>query len=483
MSDLRHVARLRPVLTRSISAENPTGAPGQGGRATTGTGERAARDLGQGWKVSPSVEIARRSRIRDREHRRRRHDHAHLDDHRGDRLEDPAAADPLGRRFRTGRRGAAGRLLRPGDRRLRSDRLPADLGQSPRRPELVLADAVPDGRADHAREPRRRSRHVVLPGDLRGGRRGRGSGYLHAQWRRSNPLADQQTHILLEDVEGHGQYVGTYIAWGANSNGWWGEGEIKFYLDDDTDFPTIAGTGTEDYFGGAWSFLDSHGTGYATYSTPYLGMPQVVRPDGLFAAQTRFSLYRWHVLDPIHFGTAIRKVDLQALGLAVGRALSVAARRHRLDGALLPGSNEHDEAGDPVRRRARDRHRCRGRPVKLILDTDIGSDIDDAVCLAYLLAQPRCELLGITTVSGGPVDRARIASAICTYAGRDDIPILPGNRTSPARCATPARRAAVAGARRLASSNRVRRHVRDRVDAAHDPGTARRGDPPRHRAR
>jgi purine nucleosidase len=64
--------------------------------------------------------------------------------------------------------------------------------------------------------------------------------------------------------------------------------------------------------------------------------------------------------------------------------------------------------------------------VKLILDTDIGSDIDDAVCLAYLLAQPRCELLGITTVSGGPVDRARIASAMCTYADRGDIPILPG---------------------------------------------------------
>jgi purine nucleosidase len=64
--------------------------------------------------------------------------------------------------------------------------------------------------------------------------------------------------------------------------------------------------------------------------------------------------------------------------------------------------------------------------VKLILDTDIGSDIDDAVCLAYLLAQPRCELLGITTVSGRPADRARLASAMCTHAGRDDIPVLPG---------------------------------------------------------
>ncbi len=51
-----------------------------------------------------------------------------------------------------------------------------------------------------------------------------------------------------------GHYVGTYMAWGVNSNGWWGEGEIKFYLDGDRDFPTINGTGTEDYFGGSYNF-------------------------------------------------------------------------------------------------------------------------------------------------------------------------------------------------------------------------------------
>lgn len=63
--------------------------------------------------------------------------------------------------------------------------------------------------------------------------------------------------------------------------------------------------------------------------------------------------------------------------------------------------------------------------VKLLLDTDIGSDIDDAVCLAYLLAQPRCDLLGITTVSGEPETRAQMASALCRVAGRH-IPIFPG---------------------------------------------------------
>lgn len=63
--------------------------------------------------------------------------------------------------------------------------------------------------------------------------------------------------------------------------------------------------------------------------------------------------------------------------------------------------------------------------VKVILDTDIGSDIDDAICLAYLLAQPQCELLGVTTVSGEPHERARLVSALCKAAGKD-VPIYPG---------------------------------------------------------
>ncbi|MBI4305741.1 MAG: nucleoside hydrolase, partial [Chloroflexi bacterium] len=64
--------------------------------------------------------------------------------------------------------------------------------------------------------------------------------------------------------------------------------------------------------------------------------------------------------------------------------------------------------------------------MKLLLDTDIGSDIDDAVCLAYLLVNPECELLGVTTVSGQPVERAMLASALCNAAGKPRIPIYPG---------------------------------------------------------
>jgi inosine-uridine nucleoside N-ribohydrolase len=68
-------------------------------------------------------------------------------------------------------------------------------------------------------------------------------------------------------------------------------------------------------------------------------------------------------------------------------------------------------------------------PTKILLDTDIGSDIDDAVCLAYLLANPACDLLGITTVTGDTVKRASMASVLCKIAGRN-IPIRPGRRES-----------------------------------------------------
>ena len=112
-----------------------------------------------------------------------------------------------------------------------------------------------------------------------------------------------------------------------NSNGWWGEGEIKFYLDDDEDYPTICGTGTEDYFGGAWNF-DVPGRGYTEFSTPYLGMPQVIRPDGLYVSQQRFGMYRFHVLDPIRFAEPAAGRHPGAR-LAQRRPLPAAAGRHR----------------------------------------------------------------------------------------------------------------------------------------------------------
>jgi hypothetical protein len=73
------------------------------------------------------------------------------------------------------------------------------------------------------------------------------------------------------------------MAWGVNNNGWWGEGEIKFFMDGDSEFPTICGTGTEDYFCGAYNFENQPGE-YREFTTPYAGLPQVIKPDGCTAA-------------------------------------------------------------------------------------------------------------------------------------------------------------------------------------------------------
>lgn len=136
--------------------------------------------------------------------------------------------------------------------------------------------------------------------------------YFHAQFRRVNPLPYQEEYTILDGVQGQGHYVGTYLAWGVNSNGWWGEGEIKFYLDGDGIHPTVCGTGTEDYFGGSYNFEDpqTHAC-YLPFSTPYTGL-QVVRMDNLYKSQRRFGLYRFHIQDPIRFERDIR-VTIQAL--------------------------------------------------------------------------------------------------------------------------------------------------------------------------
>lgn len=145
-----------------------------------------------------------------------------------------------------------------------------------------------------------------------GGDAGVGGLYFHAQWRRSRFTEPFVEHVLLDGIEGRGHYVGTYCAWQSNSSGWWGEGEVKFFLDSDEEFPTICGTGTEDYFGGAFNF-DVPGHGYTTYSTPYLGLHQVIRPDGEYRSQQRFGMYRWHVTDPVRFTSRLR-ATVQALG-------------------------------------------------------------------------------------------------------------------------------------------------------------------------
>lgn len=140
--------------------------------------------------------------------------------------------------------------------------------------------------------------------------------YFHAQFRRSNPTKGS-LHTILDGVRGKGQYVGTFMAIGVNNNGWWGEGEIKFFMDSDRQFPTIAGTGTEDYFCGSYNFENQKTHQYQEFSTPYAGMHQVIRPDGLYRSQQAFGMYRWHIMDPIRFESELR-INIQDLGWRSG---------------------------------------------------------------------------------------------------------------------------------------------------------------------
>ena len=157
--------------------------------------------------------------------------------------------------------------------------------------------------------------------------------YFHAAFRRVNPQPYGKVYTLLDEVEGQGHYVGTYMAWGLNNSGWWGEGEVKFYLDDDLPagqpiepllaehggdcFPTICGTGTEDYFCGSYNFENKATRQYEEYSTLYAGVPHIWRPNGVYQSQMRFSMYRWHIPDPIRFDERI-VVTVQALGWRSG---------------------------------------------------------------------------------------------------------------------------------------------------------------------
>lgn len=310
---LGNLSRLSNAQTRSISPENPTGAAGGGGRATSGTGAHYARELGTGWKISPSIHIPART-----EQEIARIDgsgaiqHIWLTIHPTwwrqivlrmywDDESLPSVETPLGDFF------CNGWGVRCNVTSLAVAVNPAGGFNSYwEMPFRKSARITVENLMDEASDPLYYQISYTLtdvPDD---------AAYFHAQWRRSNPLAYAHVHTLLDGIVGQGHFVGTYMAWGVHNTGWWGEGEIKFYLDDDGEYPTICGTGTEDYFGGAWNFEHPEGS-YGVFSSPYSGLPQVIKPDGLYKSQQRFGLYRWHIMDPIRFKTALR-VTIQALG-------------------------------------------------------------------------------------------------------------------------------------------------------------------------
>ncbi|MHA4811880.1 glycoside hydrolase family 172 protein [Flavitalea flava] len=148
------------------------------------------------------------------------------------------------------------------------------------------------------------------------------AGYFHAQFRRIKPSPDQSEYVLVDNIKGKGQYVGTYLAWGVNCNSWRGEGEIRFCMDDGKKSPSATGFGTENYFCGFYQMEipDKKQAGmvmtdYVEFSTPYSGLPQILSGKGKEPNSLvhRYGLYRWHIADPIHFKKGI-KVTIQPSG-------------------------------------------------------------------------------------------------------------------------------------------------------------------------
>ena len=141
--------------------------------------------------------------------------------------------------------------------------------------------------------------------------------YFHAKFRRENPLKYKTDYLIVDGIKGQGHYVGTQMSWQQNSSGWWGEGEFKAFIDGDGNFPTYCTTGTEDYFGGAWAFEGN-------YSAPFVGYQDmmVAKAYGGYSDKesrianslgNRHSMYRFHLTDPIRFRQDL-KVYIQALG-------------------------------------------------------------------------------------------------------------------------------------------------------------------------
>ncbi len=313
--------------TRSISPENFTGEKGKGGMArledkdtpNAANAHKQAKDLGQGWKVNPYIILDANSTFTLAE------------------IDGPGVIQQIW-------------MTPTGNRRLSIIRIYWDDEETPS-VECPLGDFFANGWGEYAhvsslaicvnpgsafncywQMPFRKKCRITLtnmdskrmslyyqinyaltdiPND---------AAYFHAQFRRVNPLPYKELYTILDGVKGKGQYVGTYMCWGVNNNGWWGEGEVKFYMDGDKDFPTICGTGVEDYFCGSYNFHvrdtknnsgDEHG--YREFTTPYAGLPQVIRPDGMYRSQMRFGLYRWHILDPVRFKKDL-KITVQALG-------------------------------------------------------------------------------------------------------------------------------------------------------------------------
>lgn len=316
--NLGNLSRLSNAETRSISPENVTGEKGKGAMSLDGLAKDCARDLGQGWKISPYIFIQPGETVTLAEIDgpgavqqiwmtmrgvwRQNIIRFYWED-RGE----PSVEAPVGDFFASGwgtfsQVSSIPVCVNPGSAFNCYWEMPF------RRKCKITMTNISDERTTLFYQINYTL--TEIPEDC---------AYFHASFRRVNPLPYGEVYTILDNVKGQGHYVGTYMAWGTNNNGWWGEGEIKFYIDGDSSFPTICGTGTEDYFCGSYDFenTETHDE-YVRFTTPYSGLNQVIVPDKLYLSQFRFGMYRWHIMDPIRFKRDL-KVTIQALGWRNGK--------------------------------------------------------------------------------------------------------------------------------------------------------------------
>ena len=310
---------LKDAQTRSISPENFTGEKGKGGMATLeeGNAAHAARDLGQGWKVNPYVFIEPGSTfVLGEIEGPGVINHIWMTpvgDYRllifkfyWDGEEEPSVEVPVGDFFAAG----------------------WGMGKEPRISSLAICVNPRSGFNSYWQMPFRKRCKVTM--ENLGEKQGcvyyqidysleavaEDTPYFHAQFRRTNPLPAKEVYTIVDGIKGRGNYVGTYLAHGANSPGWWGEGEIKFYIDGDGEFPTICGTGEEDYFCGSYGYRERKVKGeyvYDSFSSLYTGFYHVPHKG----EQRRFGEYRWHITDPVRFEQDLR-ITIQSLGWQSG---------------------------------------------------------------------------------------------------------------------------------------------------------------------
>jgi hypothetical protein len=158
-------------------------------------------------------------------------------------------------------------------------------------------------------------------------------GRFHASFRRENPTELGRDFTIMETRQARGIFLGCVIGVRSLSPGWFGEGEVKMYIDGDKEYPTICGTGLEDYIGAAW--------GIREHTTFTQGAPLVDQEKGYA------SFYRFHINDPVYFQNEIR-VTVQQMGMAL-KSEALAEYGDKLIFSYIDHPRRNPEAGYHLR--------------------------------------------------------------------------------------------------------------------------------------